>query len=102
MPASLESEPQDLPEIPAVQDMMTWNKEKVLRWIRQRDPNILEENDVDNFREQRITGRAFLASNVEFFQRYCGLSSGVGLGLQDLVEEVKRGGKFIPWDVSQT
>jgi hypothetical protein len=96
MPASLESEPEVLPKIPGVQDMMTWNKEKVLRWIQQRDSNILEEDDVDNFREQRITGRAFLASSVEFFQRNCGLSSGVGLGLQVLVEEVKRKGKFIP------
>jgi hypothetical protein len=100
MPASLESEPQDLPEIPAVQDMKTWNKEKVLRWIQQRDPNILEEGNVDNFREQGFTGRAFLASNVEFFQQNCGLSPGVSLGLQDLVEEVKREGKFIPWDVT--
>jgi hypothetical protein len=96
-PKQTELSTQDLPEIPAVQDMITWNKEMVLRWIRQRDRNILEEEEeeVDNFKEQDITGRVFLASNIEFFQRNCGLSSGVSLALQVLVDEVKEG-KFIP------
>jgi hypothetical protein len=109
MPASSEFAPkrtklstQDLPEIPAVQDMITWNKEKVLQWIQQRDPNILEEEDVNNFKEQRITDRAFLAFIIDFFQRYCGLPPRVGLALQDLVKEVKQEGKFVPWDVTQT
>jgi hypothetical protein len=94
MPASLESEP--LPEIPAVQDMRTWSKEKVLRWIVQRDRNILEESDLDNFKKARIPGRAFLASHLKFFQKSCGMSPGVSLALKELADEVREGGKFIP------
>ena len=96
MPASLESEPQDLPEIPAVQDMKTWNKEKVLRWIQQRNNNILEDDDLDNFKKARIMGSAFLTSDVKFFQKNCDLSPGVSLALKNLVDEVMEGGKFTP------
>ena len=81
---------QDLPEIPAVQDMITWNKEKVLQRIQQRDPNILED-DVDNFKEQRIFDRAFLAFSARLFHQDCGLSPGVSLALQDLVEKSSGG-----------
>jgi hypothetical protein len=52
---------QELPTIPTVQVMKTWDTEKVLRWIHQRDPNILKEDDVNNFKKARIAGGAFLA-----------------------------------------
>jgi hypothetical protein len=71
--------------------MKTWNVEKVLQWIQQRDPNILEADDVDNFKKARITGRTLLAFDVEFFKS-CGL---LLAPLRDLVEEVNEG-KFIP------
>ena len=103
MPASLESErertepsTQDLPTIPAVQEMNTWDKKKVLRWIQQRNRNILEDDDLDNFNKAAITGRAFLDASVEFFNKFCGLSPGASLGLVSLVNEVKEG-KFILW-----
>ena len=83
---------QDLPITPEIQAMKSWDTETVLRWIRQRDPNILEENDIDNFKKARITGRTFLAFNNEFFKSW-----GLLLGpLQDLVDEVKYQGRFIP------
>ena len=101
MPASLESErertepsTQDLPTIPTVQEMQTWKMEKVLRWIQQRDPNILEEDDLNNFKKARIAGSAFLLSSFEFFKG-CDLSRGASLVLNGLVDEVKEG-KFIP------
>ena len=103
MPASLESErertepsTQDLPTIPAVQEMNTWDKKKVLRWIQQRNRNILEDDDLDNFNKAAITGRAFLDASVEFFNKFCGLSPGASLGLVRLVDKVKEG-KFILW-----
>src|SRR5271156_6094093 len=37
---------QELPEFPTVQEMRIWKMEKVLRWIQQRDPNILEDDDM--------------------------------------------------------
>jgi hypothetical protein len=85
---------QDLPINPTAQEMKTWDTEEVLRWIKQRDLKI-EKDDVDNFKKQRFNGRAFLASDVEFYQS-CGLPRGVGLALKDLADEVKEG-KFIPW-----
>jgi hypothetical protein len=86
---------QELPTIPTAQAMETWDTEKVLRWIQQRNPNILGEDDVNNFKKARIAGSAFLLSSFEFF-RCCALSPGASLVLAHLVDEVK-GGKFIPW-----
>ena len=72
--------------------MKTWNVEKVLQWIQQRDPNILEGKDVDNFKKLRITGKTFLAFDVEFLKSW-----GLALApLRDLADEVNEEGKFIP------
>ena len=67
----------------------------MLRWIQQRDENLLENDDLDSFITACIPGTAFLASNLEFYQR-CGLSLGISLALELLVDEVKNG-DFIPW-----
>ena len=94
-PERTELNTQELPTIPTVQEMQTWNMEKVLRWIQQRDPNILEEDDLNNFRKARIAGRAFLAFSVEDFKA-CDLPLAVAVALNDLADEVKEG-KFILW-----
>jgi hypothetical protein len=87
---------QELPKIPTVQEMQTWNTERVLQWIRQRDPNILDEDDLDNFKKARIAGRAFLRFNIEFFKN-CNLPLAVAVALEDLAGEViNKKGKFIP------
>jgi hypothetical protein len=83
---------QPLPAIPRAEDMKTWNVEKVLQWIQQSHPNILEGDDVDKFKKARITGRTFLAFDVEFFKG-CGL---LLAPLRDLADEVNEEGKFIP------
>jgi hypothetical protein len=67
----------------------------VLRWIQQRDPSILEDDDLDNFNKAGITGSAFLLSSFNLFKS-CNLSPGASLALNSLVDEVKEG-KFIPW-----
>ena len=87
---------QDLPTIPTIQEMETWDKEKVLRWIQQRDSNILERDNLDNFNKAGIAGSAFLGSSFKSFNKRCGLSRKASLGLKRLVDEVKEG-KFIPW-----
>ena len=98
MTTSFESEPgtQDLPQIPPVDEMKTWDEEKVLRWIQQKDRNILKGDSLDNFNKAEITGRALLASSFEFFKD-CGLSRGASLALKNLVDEFKAASKFIPW-----
>jgi hypothetical protein len=85
------------PKLPTVQEIETWDKKKVLRWIRKRKPNTLEDDDLDNFNKARIDGIAFLDSSLDFFNKMCGLSVGASLGLMRLVNEVKEEGKFIPW-----
>jgi hypothetical protein len=83
------------PEIPTVQEMEAWDKEKVLQWIQQRSHNILKDDNLEKFNKADITGSAFLLSSFEFFKS-CALSPGASLVLAGLVDEVK-GGKFIPW-----
>jgi len=75
--------------------MRTWDTEKVLRWIQQRDSNILGEDELDNFNKARIAGRAFLLSSFEFFQERA-LFPGASLALGSPVDEVKEEGKLIP------
>jgi hypothetical protein len=95
-PEQTEQSTEDLPAIPTVQEMETWDDEKLLRWIQQRNRNILKYDDLDNFNQARITGAAFLGSSFEFLNKFCCLSPAVSLGLVRLVDEVKEG-KFIPW-----
>ena len=87
---------QELLTITTVKEMKTWDAERVLRWIQKRDPNILvEEDDLNNFKERRIAGRTFLASSVKHFQSY-NLPLAVAVALKDLADEAKEEGKFIP------
>jgi len=89
---------QPLPAIPRAEDMKTWNVEEVLQWIQKRDPNILKGDDVDNFKKSRITGKTFLAFDVEFLKSW-----GLALApLRDLADEVNEEGKFIPGRNSHT
>jgi len=86
---------QELPTIPEADAIDEWRAEKVLRWIQQRHKNILEDDDLVKFSEERISGGAFLAGDVEFY-RGCGLHRGAGLALKALADKVKERGKFIP------
>jgi hypothetical protein len=86
---------QKLPDIPTVQEMETWDTEKVLRWIHQRDSEILEDDDRDNLKKARIRGRNFLHLNVKSFQS-CNLPLGVAVDLNNLADQVRGKGKFIP------
>jgi len=95
-PMTTEVSIQDLPRIPTVEEMETWDEEKLLRWIQQRKPTVLKGRNLDNFNNAGITGTAFLGTSVEFFNKFCGLTPAAGLGLVRLVDEVKKG-KFILW-----
>jgi hypothetical protein len=92
MTTSFESKP----EIPTVQEMGTWDAERLLQWIQQRKPNIFQGGHLEQFKNIGIDGEAFLISDLEFFHTTCGLHPVVSLKLKDLVNEVKKEGKFIP------
>jgi hypothetical protein len=97
MVASIESKPeqtelstQDLPTIPTIEEMETWDKEELLRWIQQREPNLLKSRDLKNFNEAYIKGSAFLLCSFEFFHKSCNLSPASSLVLNRFVDEVKK------------
>jgi hypothetical protein len=83
---------QDLPTIPTVEEIETWDKKMVLRWIQRRKPNLLKGDNLENFNKACITGSAFLLSSFEFFKD-CALSPGASLALDRLVDEAKKGEK---------
>jgi hypothetical protein len=62
---------------------------KVLDWIQEKEPDLLEDDDLKSFKKARIGGRAFLHSSREFFQSFCGLSPGASLALESLANEAK-------------
>jgi hypothetical protein len=43
--------------------METWDEKKVLRWIQQREPNLLKGDKLETFNKADITGSAFLLSS---------------------------------------
>ena len=88
------------PEIPTIQEMETWDEEELLRWIQQRNPNILKGDHLERFKEIRIDGHAFSLSSLEFFNTRCRLDRVVSSELENFVNEVKEKGKFIPTDMN--
>jgi hypothetical protein len=87
---------QDLPTIPTVQEMMTWNEAALLQWIQQKKPKLLRREYLDKFTAARFLGGTFLrrAGDIDFFMK-AGLPLGVSEILANLGDEVKEG-KFIP------
>ena len=82
------------PTIPTVEEMRTWNEEKVLRWICRKDLNMFEDDDnLNKFKMAEFIGSAFLLSTIDLFIR-SGMSLGRSISLYGLVTEVKS--KFIP------
>ena len=82
-------------KIPTVEEVETWDVDKLHGWIQQIKPNILEGDDLELFKKERIDGEVFLFSSLEFFNTR-GLSITVSLILKDLADKVKEEGKFIP------
>jgi len=82
----LSTEP--LPTLPTVEEMRTWDTKKVLRWIQQREPHLLSDDDVERFLKAGITGTIFLAINFEFLRKGCGIPPGPSLLLTRIMNEV--------------
>jgi hypothetical protein len=87
---------QDLPTIPTVKDMETWDADKVLRWIQLTVLDLLKGDNLDSFKKANFFGLAFLISDAAFFQRV-GVSRGRSRALEGLVNKVKKGSKSIQW-----
>ena len=84
------------PRIPTVPEMKIWDEERLLQWILQMKPNIFKGGHQEEFEGIGIDGDAFVIADLKFFNTNCGLHPVVSLKLANLVEEVKKKGKFIP------
>ena len=90
---------------PTMEEVKEWNKDKLLKWIQQERPKLLDDDDVEKFEAAKISGDVFLtlAGDVGFFRSQCNLPPGPSKGLANLAEEmnvVNKQGKllsFIPY-----
>jgi hypothetical protein len=76
---------------PTIQEMKNWSKAKLLEWILDKEPGLLEDESLEKFKEACIPGKAFLkyAGNEEFFEKRCNLPVGISSNLADLGMEIK-------------
>ena len=42
------------------QEMEIWNKGKLLQWIQQKEPELLEDENLEKFKAAHISGKGFL------------------------------------------
>ena len=77
---------------PTTQEMEIWNKDKLLQWIQEKKPELLEDENLEIFKAARISGKAFLkyAGDVQFFEKECNLPIGTSSDLADLAKETKK------------
>jgi len=77
---------------PITQEMEIWNKNKLLQWIQQKEPELLKDENLEKFKAAHISGKAFLkyAGDVQFFKKACNLPIGTSSDLADLANETKK------------
>jgi hypothetical protein len=87
----------EMPSNPTVQQMKDWDKGDLLRWIRQKKPNLLSGYNLEMFIAAKIRGEGFLwaAGDRKFFMG-AGLPVGISQELSILSHGVKERSEFIP------
>ena len=65
----------------------------MLKWIQQKQPELLKDDDLKKLRAARISGPVFLiyAGDEEFFQKKCNLPIGTSVMLAELAREIAGG-----------
>ena len=73
-----------------IEEMRHFGNDRLLKWIRQKEPDLISGDDIEKFKAKRITGRAFLnhAGDKKFFQVYCELPPVLSDDLADLASEI--------------
>jgi hypothetical protein len=77
--------------VPTVREVEDWNKDRLLKFIQQKRPHILEDDDdLENFKKAKISGKFFLtlAGKTEFFEEKCHLPVGISGELAEVVKEI--------------
>jgi hypothetical protein len=64
--------------------------DKLLGWIKGKQPGLLRDEDIEELKTKRISGRTFLkyAGDKAFFQNDCHLPLGTSSDLADLAKEL--------------
>jgi hypothetical protein len=74
-----------------VEEVEGWNKDKLLKFIQQKRPHLLEDaDDLFSFKAAKISGKFFLtlAGNMEFFEKKCHMPVGPSGELAELAREI--------------
>ena len=76
---------------PTIEEIRSWDKNKLLLWIQQKLSTPLEATDAEKILKAVINGSVFLrgAGNKEFFQS-AGLSFGASVELAELARETSK------------
>jgi len=77
---------------PTIEQIESWDKDKLLEWIQQELPGLLTGDDLEKFNVASIRGRAFVkyGGDVEFFSGFK-LPYGSGYELAGLAREIVEG-----------
>jgi hypothetical protein len=91
---------------PTIEDIRSWDKNKLLLWIQRKLSSPLELTDAEKFLNAGIDGTVFFggADDKKFFEG-AGLSFGASFKLAELVEKTlgrKSKYSFLVTDVTQT
>jgi hypothetical protein len=77
---------------PTIKEIKEWDEYELLKWIQQKQPKLLRDDNLEKFKAAFINGSVFLkhAGDVEFFNR-CNLPMGISDRLADLAREIAGG-----------
>jgi hypothetical protein len=78
---------------PTIEEIEKWDEDDLLKWIQERQPNLLKGDDLKKLKEARISGPVFLiyAGDVKFFEKGCNLPLGTSVMLANLARETVGG-----------
>ena len=73
-------------------DPKKWNVDQLIRWIQQKENDLLSEDDHAKLRTARVSGKSFLAAagKWEFFKNGCNLDARPSMELADLSRELEK------------
>jgi hypothetical protein len=91
--------------MPTQEEVKSWGKNKLFEFIKGRPQLIEDDDDLENFKAAKISGKLFLdlAGDLQFFKNECHLPVGPSKELANLASEIKgevKEGKllsFIPY-----
>ena len=75
---------------PTAEEVERWNRHKLLKWIQEEEPELLEDDQLEKFKAARVSGRIFLkhAGNPDAFEEKCNLAFGVSETLADMAADI--------------